>query len=331
MGTTFPDRLREWREVASWAPTAEDPEVLGGRRAEHFLSTLVQSHLNFEGASLYPNKRVPAGHRRREIDLVVVTARRVHVVEVKNWSGSLRVVGRLWVQTNRNNREIEHPDLVADHQDKNLALIEYLRREGVLLDPEARAKYLSSKVIFMNPRLVVHDRAISEHPDVLLPHRLDSYLGQQRRPGFGEKILGSVVQWCLESESADVVMDGYFGSLTPDKVAAVRAAVDRLAAWDSLQYYGSRVEVGDLVRVSIGGSVVPREQIGGRRFCPVRWTRHKTWGLLKVLTGAGRLGRLHLPTGARPLSPRDFVFFHRPGEPAPTRIPLVGLEGITLG
>jgi len=331
VAATFSERLREWREVVSTAPTAEDPEVLGGRQAEHFLHTLVQSHFNFKGASLYPNKRVPAGYRRREIDLIVVTAKRIHIIEIKNWSGSLRIVGNRWVQTNRNGREIEHPDLVADHQDKNVVLIEYLRRQGVQLDPKVQAKYLSNKVIFMNPRLVVQDRAITNHPDVLLPHRLNSYLNQQRPSGFGELILGSLVQWCLDTESADVVMDGYFGSLTPDKVAGVRAAVDQLGTWDTLQYFGSRVEIGDLIQVSVGGAVVSREQIGGRCICPVRWTRHKTWGLFKALTGVGPLGWLHLPDGARPLSPSDFVFFHRPGEQAPIQIPLLGLNAITVG
>src|SRR5690606_28386865 len=98
------DRLREWRKVASTSPMLEDADVLGGREAEHFLNTLVQSRGNFKGAGLFPNKRVPAGNRRREIDLIVVTAKRIHVIEIKNWSGSLRVVGDRWVQVNRNNR-----------------------------------------------------------------------------------------------------------------------------------------------------------------------------------------------------------------------------------
>lgn len=325
------DRLHDWRKVVSTSPMLEDADVLGGREAEHFLHTLVQSRGNFKGASLFPNKRVPAGNRRREIDLLIVTAKRIHIIEVKNWSGSLRVVGDRWVQTNRNNREIEHPNLVADHQDKNAALVNYLRQEGVRLDRNARAKYLSSKVIFMNPRLIVQDRAIFDHPDVLLRHRLDSYLNQQDRAGFAERILGSILDWCLDSESAAGVMDGRFDSLTPDKLAGVRAAIDRLPTWDSLQYFGSRVEIGDLIRVSVGGEELPRERIGDRCSCPVHWTRRKTWGLFKALTGAGPLGWLYLPSGERPLSPEDSVFFHRAGEPAPTRIPLLGLNEIVLG
>lgn len=325
------NRLRVWRAIAAAHPTLEDPEVLAGRRAERFLVKLVQSRDNFKGASLYPNKRVPAGRRRREIDLLVVTANRIHVIEVKNWSGSLRVDRGRWVQTNRNNREIEHPDLVADHQDKNRALVEHLRREGARLDPEAQAKYLSNKVVFMNDRLVVQDRAISEHPDVLLAGRLDAYLNQQRRSGFGERVLGSIVQWCLDSESADAVVEGYLGSLAPDNVAKIRAAIDRLPTWDSLRYFGSRVESGDLIHVSIDGVELPRAALGERRSYPTRWTRNKALGFVKAITGLGSLGRLDLPDGSRQLSTSDFVLFHRAGEPEPVKVPLLSLDALVLG
>ncbi len=331
MAKKFTERLRDWRDVVSTAPSAEDPEVLGGRQAEQFLNTLVESHFNFKGASLYPNKRVPAGNRRREIDLIVVTAKRIHIIEVKNWSGSLRIVDSKWVQTNRNNREIEHLDLVADHQDKSVVLIDYLKREGVALDPKVQGKYLSNKVIFMNPRLEVQSPAIVNHPDVLLPRRLNSYLDKQRKPGFGERLLGSVIQWCLDSDGADVVMDGYFGSLTSDKIEAIRIAIDKLFTWDSLQYLGSKVDTGDLIHLSVGGTIVPRNQIGSRRSIPVLWTRSRTWGLIKVIAGVEQFGRIVLPTGERSLSPQDFAFFHRAGDRTPVQILLRELEHVGLG
>jgi hypothetical protein len=53
--------LKEWRSIISIKPVAEDPEVLGGREAERFLHALVQLHIRFKGASLFPDKRVPAG------------------------------------------------------------------------------------------------------------------------------------------------------------------------------------------------------------------------------------------------------------------------------
>lgn len=330
MSTLF-SRLREWRAIAATAPVSQDPQAAGGWEAERFLQDLVESHANFKGAGLYPNKRVPAGRRRREIDLIVVTAKRIHVIEVKNWSGSLRVGPGGWIQTNRDGREIQHPDLVADHQAKDLALIEYLQGEGISLDAGSMGKYMTNKVVFMNRRLTVEDRAIADNPGVLLPDRLEAYLGGQRRSGLGERVLGSVVQWCFDTESADAVMDDRFGSLTSDKVRAIRDAVDRLATWDTLRFHGSRTETGDLLSVSIGDEVVPRDRIGGRGEVAVRWTRNRAWGLLKAITGFGSLGRLRSSTGTRPISVHDFVLFHRAGEPSPSRIPLVSLDGVSLG
>ena len=323
------ERLRDWRAVRAVRPAADDPGAAGGRQAEQFLHTLVSTHLNFGSATLHPNKRVPAGRRKREIDLLIVTPHRVHVIEVKNWSGSLRVVGGRWVQTNRSGREIDHPDLAADHADKNTALIEYLRTHGVHFGP-ASAGYLSNKVIFMNPRLAVPDAAIANHPDVLLPHRLNAYLNAERRAGLGERLLGSVVRWCLDSESAAAVVGG--PPPIPDAtLAAIRTAIDALPTWDALRYFGGRTETGDLLHVTAEGVVIPRNQIGGRFGCRVRWTRNRAWGLAKAVTGVGRIGWLHLPSGWRPITASDVALFHRAGEPAPAQLPLVALDGITLG
>jgi Nuclease-related domain len=329
---TLWQRLRQWREIIAVRPQAEDPEVLGGRQAEHFLKTLVQSHHNFQGASLYANKRVPAGYRRREIDLVVVTAKRIHVIEVKNWSGTLQVVGDKWVQTRRGGQKVEHPDLVADHLDKNAALVAYLNHEGVSLDPQKRRKYLANKVIFMNRHLEVLSRSIADHPDVLLPARLNDYLERERRPGLGQALLGSIVRWCLDSESAEQVMDGYYDSLTGEKVAAVHRALEKLGTWDTLQYLGTRVETGDLIRLTVGGQEIPRDRLAPRSATAVRWTRSPTLGFLKALLGVGHLGWLELPgKGGVPVAPGDTLFFHRAGEQRPETVPLKAVERITLG
>lgn len=325
-------RLRDWRAVVSTVPVMEDPEVLGGREAEHFLNTLLQAHLNFRGASLYPNKRVPAGHRRREIDLIVVSAKRIHIIEVKNWSGTLKVVGNAWIQTNRNGRDIEHPNLLSDHQDKSTVLLNYLDAEGIQLDRTARSKYLSNKVIFMNPRLSVLSQAIAEHPDILLHHRLNAYLEQQKRAGLGESLLGSLVQWCLDTESAEEVMDGYFGSLPRDKIEAIRTAIDKLSTWDSVKYLGTRVEIGDIIHLSIGGEIIRRDRLPNCCSLRLKWTRNRAWGLFKALTGLGEPGWVNLPgMGRRPLSSGDGVFFHRVGEKEPVQVPLTSVEELTFG
>ena len=325
-------RLREWREIVATTPVKEDPGVLGGREAEQFLHTYVQSHFKFKGANLFSNKRVPAGYRRREIDLIVVTAKQIHIIEVKNWSGKLQLLNGKWVQTNRGNETIEHPDLVADHQEKSAVLIDYLVREGISLDRRLQEKFLSNKVIFMNPKLKITTRAISDHPDVLLLHRLNSYLDQQRFHQYGERLLASLIQWCLDTESAEVVVEGLFGNLTSNKVASVCAALDRLATWDALHYLGTRVETGDLIRLSIGGTTISRDRLPPRSRIQLHWTRHRMLGLIKAITGLGRLGHVDIPgVGALRLTASDSAFFHKAGEPSPVQIGLMGIECISIG
>lgn len=325
-------RLKEWHALTRVSPAPEDPEVFGGRQGEKYLHTLLTSHVHFKGATLFPNKRVPAGRRRREIDLLVVTAKRIHVIEVKNWSGSLRVEGDAWVQTTRDGVERVHADLLADQQEKNAVLMRYLERQGVQLNDSLHERYFCNKVLFINPRLQVQDAAIWQHPDVLMSSRLQTFLAQQPQKVFGERVLGSVVQWCLDSENAGLVMDGYFGSLPSEKVAAIKEAFDRLGTWDALHYFGERIEIGDLIHVVAGGKLLKRERFQEKHAYPLRWPRNKTTGLLKSLFGIGSLGCLDYGGGfSTPLRTDDYVYFHRAGDTAPVEIKLIELNSISLG
>jgi hypothetical protein len=325
-------RLKDWHALTLVAPSPEDPEVHGGRQGEKYLHTLLTSHLQFKNATLFPNKRVPAGRRRREIDLLVVTAKRIHVIEVKNWSGLLRIEGDSWIQTTRDGTERVHPDLLADQQEKNDVLMRYLERQGVQLDDALHARYFCNKVLFVNPRLHVQDAAIWQHPDVLMPSRLDFFLGQQPKKAFGERVLGSVIQWCLDSENAGVVMDGYFGSLPSEKLTAIKDAFDRLSTWDALHYFGERIEIGDLIHVAAGGQLIKRNRFEDKTAYPLQWPRNKTAGLLKALLGIGSHGCLQYGGGfSTPVGTDDYVYFHRAGDNAPVEIKLLELDSITLG
>jgi hypothetical protein len=325
-------RLQAWRKLGKARPRFEDPEDVGGREAERFLDALVGSHFHFKDADLYPNKRVPAGRRRREIDLIVVTPTRIHVIEVKNWSGSLARQGARWVQTNRSGRRIEHPDLVADNRDKNLALVDYLNAKGIDLDPRQVGTYLSNKVVFMNPRLAIESPEIRENPDVLEYARLQAYLKEQKRSSFGQAVLASVAEWCLGAEGSGAFIEGRLGRLPPEKVRAITEAVDELATWDSLGFLGTKVLNGDLLALRVGGEEYRGGDLGRRSTIRVRWTRNSWLGLFKAITGLGKLGKVDLP-GRRGLGigPDDTALFHPVGDREPGVFPLGEIDRIVLG
>jgi len=325
-------RLQDWHSLTKLSPAFEDPEVRAGRQGEKYLHTLLTSHVHFKGATIFPNKRVPAGRRRREIDLLVVTSKRIHVIEVKNWSGSLRIAGDAWIQTTRDGIEREHPNLLTDQHEKNVVLMRYLERQGMQLEAGLHDRYFCNKVLFINPRLHVQDAAIWQHPDVLMPSRLDAFLEQQPKKIFGERVLGSIVQWCLDSENANIVMDGYFGSLPAEKVSAIKEAFDRLGTWDALHYYGERIETGDLIHVVAGGQLIKRDRFLDKRLYSLGWPRNRTTGLMKALFGIGSLGCLEYGGGfSTPLRTDDYAYFHRPGESAPVEVKLIELDSISIG
>jgi len=340
---TLRHRLAEWRTLVNVPSYADDPQAAGGRVGEQYLNALVGTHRQFRGANLYPNRRVPAGRRKREIDLIVVSPHRLHLIEVKNWSGSLHTDGRDWVQVNRAGASIRHPDLVADHRDKADALFAYLSREGVPLSPDVRRRYGSYKVLFVNPRLRIDSGCIASHPDVLTADRLDGYLHAQRRDTFGGQLAAALAGWCLDTDSAATVLDGLLGRLPADTVAKVNAAVGRLGTWDGVRFHGGRTDPSDLIRLRVGRQVIERGSLGRDGVVRVRWTRNRWWGLAKAITGWGQLGVLEMRSAGpdelrgvgseetQPLGVRDMVLFHRAGDPQPVEIPLMTVNEIRLG
>src|SRR5262245_23925921 len=88
--TTLANRLDEWGQLVATTVQTEAPTQRAGDQGEAWLQLLMGSSKSYKGADLFVGKRVPSGNMRREIDLILVTARRLYVFEVKNWSGRLR-------------------------------------------------------------------------------------------------------------------------------------------------------------------------------------------------------------------------------------------------
>ena len=93
------ERLSRWRQLTKVQYREEDPEVLAGRDTEKYVAHLVDTHMNYKDAHSFVGKRVPSTmlKRRFEIDLIVLTRKKFHFLEVKNWSGQLNIVGDQWV------------------------------------------------------------------------------------------------------------------------------------------------------------------------------------------------------------------------------------------
>jgi len=325
---TLSGRWRTWRALRRERPVLEDPGVQSGREGELLLHELVTSRFNHKGAHLFAGRRVPCPRRRmrREIDLIVLTPKLITLIEVKNWSGELIDRGEFWVHMRRGGDEVRHPNLVADNLDKRDTFLDYLRGQGLGLERDFADRHVAQKLVFMNEKLVVSP-SIRAHPDVVTRDKLAAFLDRQRTPGFTQRVFGSVVEFCLGAEAAH----GLTGSIPGERFAALVKCVGDIPTWDRLRLFGGRVMTGDVVNMYVGGRYLPREQLGHGGALGLSWSRGM-WGLFKVLTGWGTVGKTALPgRGAVALTEKDVVVFHAVGETAPASVPVTRVEEIMLG
>lgn len=331
------NRLGQWWEIRRVRPVDEAPDVVAGREGELVLRAMLGSSYRLGDATVFAGRRIPSRSqgRRREIDLIVCTPRVIHLVEAKNWSGRLEVVGRDWRQTRRNGEVVDHGDLLADQRLKRDAVVEYLNDRGLGLDEPFVRAHIAPKVIFTNPRLEL-DPAVEALPEVVSRRELDRYLSQQRPRGFAERVAASVLAFCVDREGGATCgrPSAGAGPMPRDRYARIVEALAEAGTWDRLEFHGTRVVAGDVLALNAGGRTYHRPELmghAGRAPIRLRWARGRAWGLIRAVAGLGPLGSLQLGAIRIAISPADSVTFHAVGEREPAARRLVELDRIVLG
>jgi hypothetical protein len=315
--TEFLDRLNDWRELTRTEYTIEDPSVEAGREAEKFLRTLVETNLKYKGAFCFLGKRVPSQIHgcRFEIDLIVLTKKHLHFLEVKNWSGDLIEKNGSWVQIRRNGEQIEHPDLTKENSKKQQAVVDYLKLNGLEID----SSYFTQKVIFMNQNLRISS-SIESNSDVVPCYRLNNYLSAQKGASYAERFIHSAIEMCLDSEKSNLVLDGLFHAMHSKNFEIARNTISKLETWDKVVLYGGKVLTGDCLKLFADSSPINFKSLpSGSRF-KVAWTRQKVLGILQVLLTKIPLGRIRMPDKWIPVKPKDILKFHCAGDEHPCEI-----------
>jgi hypothetical protein len=104
--------------------------------------------------------------------------------------------------------------------------------------------------------------------------------------------------------------------------------------WDRLQFYGTKVIAGDLLRLQVGpASYKKHDLVEMSAKQPIRlwWTRSWLWGLIQAVTGLGTLGKLYLGKTRMDVTYADTVTFHAVGEESPKTRGLAEVDQIVLG
>jgi Nuclease-related domain len=330
-------RLKQWLEIQKVIPALEAPDVTGGRDAELMLKQLVGSSFAFKDGHVFAGRRIPSRRqgRRREIDLIVCTPKMIHLIEVKNWSGRLTVRNRRWSQFRRAGDVVDHGDLLETNRVKQEAVAEYLHDKGIAVDDKLIHDNIVSEIIFMNPRLEL-DPAIEALPEVITRRELEQFLGRQKQRGRVERMVSSLIELCLNSESkrGGTLLKSGSQPIPAAKYEQITKCLSETETWDRLHFHGTKVITGDVLRLQVGpASYQKHDLVAMTAKQPIRlwWTRNWLWGLVKAATGLGTLGRLYLGKTRMDVTYADTVTFHAVGEESPRTRGLAEVDRIVLG
>ncbi len=335
------DHFTAWYAInkTNLQPIKEDGWVLAGRDAEDLLNNIVNENYSFKGCHSFASKRIPDSRnkRRREIDLIVVTAKNLYIIECKNWSGSLGIRAGQWVQTNSRGRVTVHEDVLELNTFKMNLLVEYLREQGIWVQPHQ----VCQKLIFMNTNLEITDSAISKNPDVVTPDRLQDYLGQQdNKLKPHEKLFSSVIGLLLDEELKGKVLEVLdierVGAAQHDKLVQ---EIGNLATWDKIFLHGTKILSGDIINRDISNIYRYPQQIQINQVKEVRvgFIKSKWWGLAKAFFKLGRpialdlydsQGKLLTKTDGDPLST---IRIMEAGSTEPSTVHLCEIDRLAFG
>lgn len=335
--TGWAERLTRWRALRNASLLLEDGRNRAARQAETVTGRVVSVHHAVQHGHVFSNKRIPrdvkaAAMGRYETDLIVITPRRVVVLEVKNWSGSLRVQGDQWVQTQRSGNQLVHHNLLLHNRDKLRVLRQYLLHCGVNLPVER----FHQAVVFANPRLDI-DPALKTHPAVLEFDSLDSVLGGGT--SAARLMAARLIERLVSAESAAALHQDLLDVIPPSQVKAAAQAIAELRTWDRITLHGGRMLQGDLLWMRMIGTHCPAEVMNRGGAVELNWRRDLLGGFLWVVMDGwpgymqGTIfGDQHrIPRRALPVDQDACVYFHEAGMPKPSIIALTSVERMELG
>lgn len=335
--TTWLERLAQWRTLRNTPLHPEDPRIRAARQAECKAQRRIRVHHSTQYGHIFSNRRIPRDSRaadmgRYEADLIAVTARRVVLLEVKNWSGQLRVASDGWVQVQRNGTEVHHPNLLARNREKLRALHRHLVEHGVHIAP----KCFHQGLVFVNPRLDI-DPEISRHPAVLQLDGVGDLMGDGA--SLGRRAAAWVTQWLAGAETSAALAQHLLQVIPPADAKAAAEVIGALRTWDRLTLRGGRELQGDILWMGVTGRHVPAQALKPGGAADLHWRRSLIGGVRWVVMNqwpGSMTGDLfwdqHLVPGGRVwLDTEDCVCFQEPGRSKPGIIALNHVERIHVG
>lgn len=218
----------------------EDEQNKIGREAEKvFASTLLRDG-RLSPLSIFYGLRVPDEYqsRKREIDLVLLHDSGVYTLEIKNWSGKVRLSRdkTTWIQSRFKTtddghvsftQEIEHEDGLKSLKQKTRLLRDHLFRFDVVI-PE---QFFKPRVVFVNPNLDLDDKIAGEK-EIITPKNRQAFVESFQR-GYVKSVFDSFIPGFIT------------GLLSYSVLSLARSTLNSIGTWDIVELNGGKRLYGD--------------------------------------------------------------------------------------
>lgn len=263
------NNLKTWQKHSrrNIKPQFQDGKDKAGMQGEDFLRKLLVTHKHFGGFNnclLLANKRVPipmshGGGGKREIDLILVSRKKIHIHEVKNWSGRLegRIDDDIWTHYPKIGNPREVKNLTFDNIDKAKVLSQFLNEIGIdvnIDEIDYRTFFVDSKRPDGSIRLDISNKIRSDR-SIVTTDKLGFYLDVEQADNvdqidFWQKTIinfvEQIISFTLGKESGNRFIDGFFGRVGKENHKRLIQSLKILPTWDQLIFYGTKIQSGDV-------------------------------------------------------------------------------------
>ena len=215
-----------------------------------------------KGAKIYLRKRIFVHELNhcREVDVIAVLQKKVLVIEVKNWRGSVWRNGDRWFHlASSEGQALEFPDITAELMQKRTALMHYLEHDQRI--PIKDSSIIVPILVFSNPAVRLDPRTISNMNCVFTIATFKPFAESECK----------AQSW--RNWAASFVLP-----LGLENKVRIVSALDQIKTWDCVTLHNGTLIHGDLLAIecpSVGVSF-ERRHLESIQYS---WASGNLWGL----------------------------------------------------
>lgn len=350
---TKKDAIKCWSKIFNYkyTPQYEDRLIIAGRIGENFLKDYISGHPRFRDCKVFGCKRLynKELNRKNEIDMIVVSDKKIYVIECKNWKGDVIIENDIWKYiTNVNGESVitkydtsNKLDPVNLTKMKSELLYKNLKELNISID----MRDIVYKVIFVNKNMKMYGDIDKQHIILYdeLYHYMDSEKTKNEKNMINDIIISLLNIFMKDEEDLNIIDSSLNPKIGKENRNKMLQYLESLPTWDYIELSKCdstttnnndiKIYQGDVKRYeNIFNEYIDFKSIKNIK---VKKDNNKIVSLINVLLGAYPLILYvdFLDGKKRKFiaNPEGYIIFQESGHPETENIDLLKISNIKIG